>query len=59
MTKSRSKIEYIKYEDAYEEGFEDMRQRKPDLSKIKKYINYEPTYNLDKILDRIIDYFEK
>ncbi len=59
MTKSRSKLEYIKYEDAYEEGFEDMRQRKPDLTKIIKFINYKPAYDLDKILERIIDYFEK
>jgi len=59
MTNSKSKIEFIKYEDAYEEGFEDMRQRKPDLTKIAKYIDYKPTYNLDKILNRIINHFEK
>jgi len=59
MTHSRSKIEYIKYEDAYEEGFEDMRQRKPDLTKIKKFIDYQPRYGLDKILEHIIEYFEK
>ncbi|MBN1327150.1 MAG: GDP-mannose 4,6-dehydratase [Candidatus Cloacimonetes bacterium] len=59
MTNSKSKIEYIAYEDAYEEGFEDMRQRIPDLSKIKKYLNYEPRYDLDHILTRIVDYFEE
>jgi len=59
MTKSRSKIEYIKYEDAYEEGFEDMRRRIPDLSKINKLIGYKPKYSLDKILVRIINFFEK
>ena len=59
MTKSRSKIEYIKYEDAYEEGFEDMRRRIPDLSKINKLIGYKPKYSLDKILERIINFFEK
>jgi len=59
ITNSKSKIEYINYEDAYEEGFEDMRQRKPDLTKIKKFIDYQPRYNLDKILERIIDHFEK
>jgi len=59
MTKSKSKIEYIKYEDAYEEGFEDMRRRIPDLSKINKLIGYKPKYSLDKILMRIINFFEK
>lgn len=58
MTNSKSKIEYIKYEDAYEEGFEDMRFRKPDLTKIKTLINYTPHKNLDRILERIIRYFE-
>lgn len=59
LTNSRSKIEFIKYEDAYEEGFEDMRHRKPDLSKIIEYINYKPKYNLKQILNRTINYFEE
>ena len=59
LTNSRSKIEYINYEDAYEEGFEDMMHRKPDLSKIAKLIEYKPRYNLDQILKRTIDYFEE
>ncbi|MBN2461252.1 MAG: GDP-mannose 4,6-dehydratase [Candidatus Cloacimonetes bacterium] len=59
ITNSNSKIEYIAYEDAYEKGFEDMRQRKPDLTKIKKFIDYKPKYDLDMILSRIIEYFEE
>jgi len=59
MTKSKSKIEFIKYEDAFEEGFEDMQHRKPDLTKIGEYIGYKPKHNLDKILERIIQHFEK
>jgi UDP-glucose 4-epimerase len=58
MTKSNSKIEYIPYEDAYEQGFEDMQRRMPDLTKIKEYIGYEPKYNLDMILERVIQYYE-
>lgn len=59
MTNSRSKIDIIKYEDAYEEGFEDMRRRIPDLTKIKNMIGYEPKYDLDNILKKIIEYFER
>ncbi|MCF7911565.1 MAG: GDP-mannose 4,6-dehydratase [Candidatus Cloacimonetes bacterium] len=59
MTRSKSKIEYINYEDAYEEGFEDMRRRVPDLTKIKTLIDYQPKHDLKDILTRIIDYFEK
>jgi len=59
MTHSKSKIEYINYEDAYEEGFEDMKRRVPDLTKIKNLIDYEPKHDLKNILTRVIDYFEK
>lgn len=59
MTNSRSKIDYVKYEDAYEEGFEDMRHRKPDLTKVQEMIGYKPKYSLDQILQRIINFFEE
>jgi len=56
---SKSKIEYMSYEDAFEDGFEDMMNRMPALDKIKEYIGYEPRYKLDDIIDRMIDYYEK
>ena len=56
-TKSKSPLKYILYEDAYEEGFEDMLHRQPDLSKINKIIGYKPTKNIDRILDEVIEYF--
>jgi len=59
MTGSHSKIEYIKYEDAYEEGFEDMIRRVPDISKIRNTIGFQPRYSLDMILQRVIQYYEK
>lgn len=59
MTNSRSKIEYLDYADAYEEGFEDMRHRKPDLTKVRESIDFKPKFNLDQMLQRIIAYFEE
>ena len=59
MTNSKSKIEYIKYDDAYEEGFEDMRRRIPDLTKINKMIGFEPKYKLKDILERVIKFYEE
>lgn len=56
-TKSDSEIRFVPYDEAYEEGFEDMSIRIPDLSKIKALIGYQPSVNLDGILDRVIDYF--
>ena len=39
---SSSEIEYISYSQAYDEGFEDMKRRQPDISKIKKLIGFKP-----------------
>lgn len=58
LTASRSKIEYIPYELAYEEGFEDMQRRMPDISKINKLVNFKPTYTLTQIIQDIIGYLK-
>lgn len=52
-TKSTSSIKYINYSEAYPEGFEDMQRRVPDISKIKKAINWEPRHSLDSIIDSV------
>jgi len=54
MTGSRSDIVLIPYEEAYEEGFEDMPRRVPSLAKIHALIGYEPTVQLNEILERVI-----
>jgi UDP-glucose 4-epimerase len=59
LTGSTSEIVFIPYDKAYEEGFEDMQRRIPDLKKVKKIIGYEPTLTLDQTLERVIDYFSK
>lgn len=56
-TNSDSPIKFVPYDEAYEQGFEDMAIRIPDLSKIKTLIGYHPSINLDGILDRVIEYF--
>ena len=57
--KSKSKIQHIPYEKAYESGFEDMRRRLPDISKINKAIGWKPEHNLDQIIDSVAGYFRK
>jgi hypothetical protein len=56
-TASRSEIVLVPYAQAYEEGFEDMPRRVPDLERIRALIGYEPRVHLDEILDRVIEYF--
>jgi UDP-glucose 4-epimerase len=50
LTKSNSKINYMPYSESYKLGFEDMSRRVPDLSKIKRIIDWSPTFNLDQII---------
>jgi len=56
-TGSRSEIVTVPYDKAYEEGFEDMPRRVPDLAKLRALTGYEPKVQLDEILDRVIAYF--
>jgi UDP-glucose 4-epimerase len=56
MTGSCSPIHYIPYDQAYEEGFEDMPRRVPDISKIREFVGYEPKVQLDEILQTVIEY---
>jgi UDP-glucose 4-epimerase len=55
-TKSASEIVFVPYEKAYEEGFEDMPRRIPDIGKIEKLVGYRPTVSLDAILERVIEH---
>ncbi|MFO0655994.1 MAG: GDP-mannose 4,6-dehydratase [Polyangia bacterium] len=51
---SRSEIQFVPYERAYEPGFEDMNRRIPDVSKIGQLIGWKPTISLDQILGDVI-----
>ncbi|HVE14231.1 MAG TPA: GDP-mannose 4,6-dehydratase [Elusimicrobiota bacterium] len=55
-TGSKSPIHYIPYDEAYEEGFEDMPRRVPDISKVAKAVGYKPTKSIHDILRDVIDH---
>ena len=59
LTGSSSTIVRIPYEQAYEQGFEDMPRRVPDISKIRALVGYQPTVGLDEILSRVVEYFRQ
>ncbi|MDP2921165.1 MAG: GDP-mannose 4,6-dehydratase [Candidatus Omnitrophota bacterium] len=59
FTKSKSKIVYIPYEKAYEEGFEDMQRRVPDTTKVKNFTGFKPTIDLDGIIKSVVEYYRK
>lgn len=57
MTGSTSEIRYIPYTEAYGEGFEDMQRRVPSLDKARRLVGFEPTRNLDKIINDVAEQF--
>jgi UDP-glucose 4-epimerase len=50
VTGSDSEVTMIPYNEAYEEGFEDMHRRVPEISKIREMIGWQPSYVLDEII---------
>jgi UDP-glucose 4-epimerase len=56
ITQSDSEIVFVPYDQAYEEGFEDMPRRIPDISKISELVGFRPDMSLDGILESVIDY---
>jgi len=54
LTGSSSKISHVPYSRVYPKGFEDMRRRKPDLTRIKRLIGYAPGNSLDQSIKEII-----
>jgi len=57
-TASKSEIVRVSYEKIYGQGFEDMRRRVPNISKIRKLIGYKPISKLDDIILDVIEYFK-
>ena len=53
-TGGRSEIALVPYEKAYVEGFEDMRRRVPDLTKVQNAVGYRPKRGLEQILKDVI-----
>ncbi|MDX6612666.1 MAG: UDP-glucose 4-epimerase [Blastocatellia bacterium] len=56
LTQSKSEIVFLPYDEAYEEGFEDMPRRVPDITKIDSLIGFKPEMKLDGILNSVIDF---
>jgi len=52
-TGSKSTIEYIPYEKAYEKGFEDMQRRMPDTTLINNLLGWKPELTLENIIDDV------
>ena len=49
---SKSKIEFIPYDQAYAPGFEDMRRRKPSIEKLATIVGFRPATTLRETIQR-------
>ena len=52
--RSTSSIRYVPYDEAYEEGFEDMARRVPDITRVDGLVGFQPRYGLSDIVDDVL-----
>lgn len=53
-TGSESEIQFQTYSQAYDEDFEDIRRRVPDLTRLKQAIGFAPKFDLEDIIDDVV-----
>ena len=54
LSHSKSQLEFISYDQAYEEGFEDMPRRVPDIARARDLVGFDPQVGLDEIIRSVI-----
>ncbi len=59
LTGSDSPIKKIPYEEAYEEGFEDMPRRIPDVSKLRSLVGFAPEMGIVEVVESVIRYYRE
>lgn len=57
MTGSKSPLEYVSYEQVYGPGYEDMRDRTPDISRLRELTGFVPERSLDETLGDVVSYY--
>ena len=56
LCRSSSEIVHLSYETAYGPGFDDMRRRVPDLTRVKELTGWTPKHNLDAIITQVAEH---
>jgi UDP-glucose 4-epimerase len=59
MCGSKSEITLVPYDEAYEEGFEDMARRVPDCAKLQRLVGFAPSRPVREIVDSVIAYYRQ
>jgi UDP-glucose 4-epimerase len=55
-TESDSKIQLVPYEEAYDEGFEELGRRKPDTTALRELTGWVPARTVDDAIDDVVAY---
>jgi UDP-glucose 4-epimerase len=55
-TRSSSKIRFVPYEQAYDDGFEELGKRRPDTAALQALTGWRPQRTLENALDDVIAY---
>jgi UDP-glucose 4-epimerase len=55
-TGSRSEIDFVAYEDAYEDGFEELGRRKPDTTALRTLTGWAPELTVDDAIRDVVTY---
>jgi UDP-glucose 4-epimerase len=53
---SRSRITFVDYVEAYDDGFEELGRRTPDITALYELVGWAPWRSLDEALDDVINY---
>ncbi|MBU4277879.1 MAG: GDP-mannose 4,6-dehydratase [Proteobacteria bacterium] len=59
LTASDSPIKMIPYEEAYEEGFEDMPRRLPDVEKLRGLVGFVPEMGIEQVVQSVIRFYRE
>jgi UDP-glucose 4-epimerase len=55
-TRSSSQIRFVAYEDAYEDGFEELGRRKPDTTALRTLTGWQPELTVDDAIRDVVAY---
>jgi UDP-glucose 4-epimerase len=59
VTGSKSRIVFVPYDQAYEEGFEDMSRRVPDVGKLQRLVGFAPSMDIRSIVESVVAYYRE
>lgn len=55
-TGSDSEVKLVPYEEAFGSGFEDLERRRPDTTRIRELLGWEPTRDIEGMVDDVVAY---